>query len=257
MQSISVGGFSSRSQYQFSLQSADIEALRAAGAKVEERMRSIPGILDVSSDQQIKARDAVVEIDRGGRVSLGLTIGDIREHALRRLWHAAGLDHLCAGGHLCGDPRGGQEVRLDRRDAAQADDQSGKRHDDTSRQRRPRRHQAVGALRLAYRPAARRDGLLQSAPGVAFGEAVDRIQAAVAELTCQRPIQTSFQGAAQQFQSTVRNTGLLIFAAILVVYIVLGILYESFIHPLTILSGLPSAGIGALITLDLFGMDCR
>ena len=95
------------------------------------------------------------------------------------------------------------------------------------------------------------------APGVALGEAVERRSRQVAARG--RPagatIATSFEGSAQVFQQAVANQGLLLFAAVLVIYIVLGILYESFIHPLTILSGLPSAGIGALLTLKLFGMD--
>ena len=93
------------------------------------------------------------------------------------------------------------------------------------------------------------------APGVALGEAVKSIQEVAAEVGLPAQIATSFEGSAQVFQQAVANQGMLLFAAVLVIYIILGILYENFIHPLTILSGLPSAGIGALITLMLFGMD--
>jgi len=93
------------------------------------------------------------------------------------------------------------------------------------------------------------------APGVALGEAVKSIQAVAAEVGLPAQIATSFEGSAQVFQQAVANQGMLLFAAVLVIYIILGILYENFVHPLTILSGLPSAGIGALITLMLFGMD--
>jgi len=93
------------------------------------------------------------------------------------------------------------------------------------------------------------------APDVALGQAVSDIQAAAAEISLPVNIGLSFEGSAQVFQQAVANQGLLLFAAVLVIYIILGILYESFIHPLTILSGLPSAGIGALLTLMLFGMD--
>ncbi len=92
-------------------------------------------------------------------------------------------------------------------------------------------------------------------PGTALSEAVDRIQKAAAEIGMPAAITPSFQGSAQLFQAAVANQGLLLFAAVLVIYIVLGVLYESFIHPLTILSGLPTAGIGALLTLQLFGKD--
>ena len=90
---------------------------------------------------------------------------------------------------------------------------------------------------------------------MALGEAVKDIQAVAAEVGLPASIATSFEGSAQVFQQAVANQGMLLFAAVLVIYIILGILYENFIHPLTILSGLPSAGIGALITLQLFGMD--
>jgi HAE1 family hydrophobic/amphiphilic exporter-1 len=92
-------------------------------------------------------------------------------------------------------------------------------------------------------------------PGVALGQAVDEIQKAVRDLRVPATITTSFQGTAQQFQSSMQGLFMLLIMAILVIYIVLGILYESFIHPLTILSGLPAAGAGALITLLLFGVD--
>ena len=93
------------------------------------------------------------------------------------------------------------------------------------------------------------------APGVALGEAVRDISAAAAEIGVPANIAISFEGSAQVFQQAVANQGMLLFAAVLVIYIILGILYESFIHPLTILSGLPSAGIGALAILMLFKMD--
>jgi HAE1 family hydrophobic/amphiphilic exporter-1 len=93
------------------------------------------------------------------------------------------------------------------------------------------------------------------AQGVALGEAVRDIQTAAADIGLPPSVSTSFEGSAQVFQQAVANQGMLLFAAVLVIYIILGILYESFIHPLTILSGLPSAGIGALAILMLFSMD--
>lgn len=92
-------------------------------------------------------------------------------------------------------------------------------------------------------------------PGVSLGEAVDRIKGLEQQLRIPVSLNTSLQGTAQAFQSSQQGLGILLLVAILVVYLVLGILYESFIHPLTILSGLPSAGLGALLTLLLFGVD--
>jgi HAE1 family hydrophobic/amphiphilic exporter-1 len=93
------------------------------------------------------------------------------------------------------------------------------------------------------------------APGVALGQAVGEIEKVVRELRVPATITGNFQGTAQQFQSSMQGLLILLFMAILVIYIVLGILYESFIHPLTILSGLPSAGVGALLTLLIFKVD--
>jgi multidrug efflux pump subunit AcrB len=93
------------------------------------------------------------------------------------------------------------------------------------------------------------------APGIALGQAVDKIQAIIAQLRVPPTVQGSFQGTAQAFQSSLSSTPLLVAAAILVVYIVLGMLYESYIHPITILSALPSAGVGALLALMLLHYD--
>jgi HAE1 family hydrophobic/amphiphilic exporter-1 len=93
------------------------------------------------------------------------------------------------------------------------------------------------------------------APGVALGDAVQSIEQTVRDLRMPATLTTSFQGTAQHFQSSMRGMWMLLILAVVVIYLVLGILYESFIHPLTILSGLPSAGVGALLTLLLFGVD--
>ena len=90
------------------------------------------------------------------------------------------------------------------------------------------------------------------APGVALGQAVDKIQAVMAQLRAPATVEGSFQGTAQAFKASLSSMPLLVAAAILVVYIVLGMLYESYIHPITILSALPSAGVGALLTLMVF-----
>src|SRR5438093_6871764 len=92
-------------------------------------------------------------------------------------------------------------------------------------------------------------------PGRALGPAVDAVEKTLAELHVPATLTANFQGAAQVFQSSLKGLGILLLMSILVIYIILGILYESFIHPLTILSGLPSAGLGALLTLMLFGLD--
>jgi hydrophobe/amphiphile efflux-1 (HAE1) family protein len=255
VQSISVGGFSSRAQYQYSLQSSDIATLRDAATRVEEKMRGIPGIIDVNSDQQIKARDAGIEIDREKASSLGLTISQIRN----TLYAAYGNRQITTiyapedtySVILEADPKFGTTAEMLRKLSIKASDGTLVPLDSVARvEIRP---SALSVSHIGQLPAVTVSFNLTQ--GVSLGEAVERIQTATAELDLPASILTSFQGAAQQFQDTTGNTGLLLFAAILVVYIVLGILYESFIHPLTILSGLPSAGIGALLTLQFFGME--
>jgi HAE1 family hydrophobic/amphiphilic exporter-1 len=93
------------------------------------------------------------------------------------------------------------------------------------------------------------------APGVALGPAVENVNKMLAEIHLPATLNAGFQGAAQVFESSLRGLGILLLMSILVIYIILGILYESFVHPITILSGLPSAGFGALLTLMLFGID--
>jgi HAE1 family hydrophobic/amphiphilic exporter-1 len=93
------------------------------------------------------------------------------------------------------------------------------------------------------------------APGVPLGTAVDAVHKTLAEMHLPATLTANFQGSAQVFQSSIKGMGILLLMSIIVIYIILGILYESFIHPITILSGLPSAGLGALLTLMLFGLD--
>src|SRR5262249_45138015 len=93
------------------------------------------------------------------------------------------------------------------------------------------------------------------APGKSLGPAVSAVEKALLELHVPATLTANFQGSAQVFQSSLKGLGVLLIMSILVIYLILGILYESFIHPLTILSGLPSAGLGALLTLMLFGLD--
>jgi HAE1 family hydrophobic/amphiphilic exporter-1 len=115
---------------------------------------------------------------------------------------------------------------------------------------------AVGPLavnRISQQPAVTFS--FNTAPGVAIGDAVTAVRAAERDVGMPASITSNFSGSAQLFQDALKGQGLLILAAVLVIYIVLGILYESFVHPITILSGLPSAGLGALLALQWFGMD--
>ncbi len=255
VQNISVGGQQTRSQYQYVLQSTDLEALQNFAPKLEAALRRVPGIQDVNSDLALRARSTVVSIDRDAASRLGVSVDQIRS----TLYSAFGSRQVST----IYAPEDTYQVILEA-DPAYLDADSMLRRLTVRTgagtsipldvvARTEEKPAALTVSHLAQLPAVTLSFNLR--PGTALSEAVDRIQKAAAEVGMPAAITPSFQGSAQLFQAAVANQGLLLFAAVLVIYIVLGVLYESFIHPLTILSGLPTAGIGALLTLQLFGKD--
>ncbi len=266
VQSMSFGGGPSRSQYQFTLQSTDLAALREWSPKLVDAMGKIPGVLDVNSDQKLNARTAYVTIDRDAAARLGVNPTAVRNmlysaygtrvvstiYAPQDTYSVileadpkyASLQDLLrklsirAGGAIPSANGAGGSATLVPLDAIAHVDQKAT---------------ALEVNHLGQLPSVTVSFNL--APGVALGDASTRIDQAARNLGMPASITMSFQGTAQLFQAALGNQGLLLTAAVLVVYIVLGILYESFLHPLTILSGLPSAGIGALLALSWYGMD--
>ena len=255
VQSINIGGISSRSQYQFSLQSTDIDQLRDFAVKVEAKMHTLPGVLDVNSDLQIKARDAVVQIDRDAAARLGLTVDQIR-NTLYAAYGTRQVSTIYAPENTyqvileAAAPFGTPAEMLRKLNIRAG---NGKLIPLDSVAHVVETPSAVSLSRIAQLPSVMISFNL--APGVSLSDAVVKINQAATDVGLPSTIITGFQGAAQQFQDSTANLAFLLFAAVLVVYIMLGILYESFIHPLTILSGLPSAGIGALLTLSLAGIE--
>ncbi len=256
IQSINIATTQSRAQYQFGMRSSDLAALREFGPRMEERMRQIPIITDVNSDLQVRARQTSVEIDRDVASRLNLSVDQIR----LLLYSAFGTRQVST----IYAPDDTYQVILEADPKFYADTSEALRRiqirtpsgglvplDTVAK--RVDKATSLTVNHIAQLPAVMISFNL--APGVALGEAVKAIQDVGAEVGLPAQITTSFEGSAQVFQQAVANQGMLLFAAVLVIYIILGILYENFIHPLTILSGLPSAGIGALITLELFGMD--
>ncbi|NJL50335.1 MAG: efflux RND transporter permease subunit, partial [Blastochloris sp.] len=255
VQSISVGAISSRSQYQYTLQSTDLEALRAFAPQLEGRMRQISGVQDVNSDLQIKARAGYITIDRDRAAQLGLNVDQIRS-LFYSAFGSRQVSTIYAPDDtyqviLEADPKYADPGDLLRRLTVRT--ASGATIPLDAVARLDQRPTSLTASHLGQLPAVTISFNLQ--PGVSLGEAVSRIEQATRDIGMPATISTSFQGTAQLFQDALGSQGLLLFAAVIVIYIVLGILYESFIHPLTILSGLPTAGIGALIALSFAGMD--
>jgi multidrug efflux pump subunit AcrB len=255
VQSINIGTTQTRAQYQFGMRSSDLPALREYAPLMEQRMRRIPSIMDVNSDLQVRARSTVIDVDRDTASRLGLSVDQIRL-LLYSAFGSRQISTIYAPDDtyqviLEADPRYADVNDVLRKMQIRTPTGSLVPLDTVAK--RSDKPTSLTVNHIAQLPSVINSFNL--APGVALGQAVADIQAAAAEIGLPANIATSFEGSAQVFQQAVANQGMLLFAAVLVIYIILGILYESFIHPLTILSGLPSAGIGALLILMLFGMD--
>jgi HAE1 family hydrophobic/amphiphilic exporter-1 len=251
---VRIGGMMTRSLYQFTLQGPDIAQLYRVGADFEQRMRAIPELVDVTSDLQLNNPQVTVNIDRDVASTLNIT-ADLIENAL---YDAYGSKQVSTIYTSTDD----YYVILEVLPQYQRDPNAlGLLYVKSSAGRLVPLNEVaslrtgVGPLTVAHYgqlPAVTVSFNLQ--PGVSLGQAVDSIQK-VARESLPAGISTTFQGAAAAYQSSLQGIGVLLVMAILVIYMVLGILYESFIHPITILSGLPSAGLGALITLLLFKQE--
>ncbi len=252
---VNVGGQLTKGLYQYTLLGADTTELYRWAGEMEQRLRRIPGLRDVNSTLELASPEVVVDIDREKAAAVGLTTGQI-ENALFDAYGSRQVSTLYT-------PSNEYEVILELEPAYQRDPAALSllwiRSSGGSlvplgsvATLRP----SVGPLSVTHvgqLPAVTLSFNLE--PGVPLGDAVSRIQAAQRQAGLPATLSTSFQGAAEAFQSSVAGLGLLLLIAVLVIYLVLGILYESFIHPLTILSGLPSAGVGGLLTLLLFGRE--
>ena len=251
---IRIGGMLTKSQYQFTLQSPDTDQLYTSAQHLEDRLQQVPVLQDVTSDLQLKNPQLKVQIFRDRASALGITAGQV-EDALNSSYGARQISTIYA-------PNNAYRVILELADEYQMDpaalsklyvrSSSGALVPLSVLARLTRTTGPLTVNHLGQLPAVTIS--FNPKPGVALGQAVEQV-ASIARDTLPSSITTTFLGTAQAFQSSVRGLGLLLLAAILVIYIVLGILYESFIHPLTILSGLPSAGFGALLTLMLFKME--
>ena len=251
---INLGGGGNRPIYQFTLQDADTAELYRWAPVLEERVRSIPGLLDVNSDLRLNTPQVSVEMDRDKVSALGLSANQV-EDALRNAYAQRQVTQIFA-------PSNQYPVILRVAPEFQSDPSAMSLLHVRSNSGRLIPLESVARLQTTVGPfQVNHFGQLPSvnisfnlAPGVALGDAVARIQAAAAE-TVPATVTLTFQGAAQAFQESLRGLGLVLLMAIVVIYIVLGVLYESFTHPLTILSGLPAAGLGALLTLMIFDVD--
>jgi HAE1 family hydrophobic/amphiphilic exporter-1 len=251
---IRIGGVLSKSQYQYTLQSPDTDELYRDAPRLEAKLRELPQLQDVTSDLQIKNPQVSLALDRDKAAALGLDAQKI-ENALAMAYSTLQISTILA-------PTNQYQVIIGLLPEYQMDpaalamlyirSSSGNLVPLSVVTR-----QAVGTGPLLVNHLGQLPAVTISfnlRPDVSLSEAVALVDRASRE-TLPANVTTSFQGAAQAFQSSTQGLFLLLIIAIFVIYIVLGILYESFIHPLTILSGLPAAGVGALATLLLFGKE--
>jgi hydrophobic/amphiphilic exporter-1 (mainly G- bacteria), HAE1 family len=251
---IRIGGQLSKSLYQFTLQSPDFDELYEYAPKLEAAVRELPGLQDVTSDLLIKNPQVSVDIDRDKASSLGVSAEQV-EDALYYAYGSRQVSTIFA-------PNNSYQVILELDPQYQRDPAAlsmlyvrSSNNDLVPLDAVARIEPGLGPLTVTH------TGQLPSvtisfnlAPGYAIGDATSAIQK-IARNMLPETITTNFQGQAEAFQSSNAGLGLLLFMAILVIYMVLGILYESFIHPITILTALPFAGLGALLTLYVFGSE--
>jgi hydrophobe/amphiphile efflux-1 (HAE1) family protein len=254
-QDVSVGGRLGRTQYQYTLTDTDANELNHWAPVVEQAMAKLPELQDLASDQQIAGPHVAIEVDRDAASRLGISASLIDE----TLYDAFGQRQIATIYMSTNQYKLILEVKPEFQDDPNALSKlyvvsptgaqvplSTFAHFTSKVEPLSLNHQGqFPAVTLSF----------NLAPGVALGQAVERIQAVQRQLNLPPTIDGSFQGTAQAFQASLSSTPLLVAAAILVVYIVLGMLYESYIHPITILSALPSAGVGALLALMLLHYD--
>jgi len=252
---IRIGGQVTKSTYQYTLQGTDTAELYDWAPKIEERLRALPGLVDVTSDLQITKPMVMVQIDRNKASALGVSAQAI-ESTLYDAYGSRQVSTIFA-------PTNQYWVVMELEPRYQRDAAALSLLYVRSSTGALVPLSTVATLTPAVGPLAINHlGQLAAVtisfdlqPGVALGDAIKEINKATAQMQLPATITGMYQGTAQAFQSSLRGMGILLVLAIFVIYLVLGILYESFIHPLTILSGLPTAGFGALITLWLFGID--
>jgi HAE1 family hydrophobic/amphiphilic exporter-1 len=249
---IRIGGNLTKGLYQYTLQDGDLAELYHWAPIVFEKLRAVPGFLDVNSDLQITSPQVMVAIDRDRASSLGVTAAQI-ETALGTAFGSKQVSTIYT-------PSNQYWVILEVQPEYQRDPAALSRLFVRSGTGRLVPLDAVATLNRTLGPlTVNHLGQLPAVtisfnlrPGVSVGEAVSAVKEVERDLRLPATVATSFQGTAQAFQDSLKGLGLLLAVAILVIYLVLGILYESFLHPLTILSGLPAAGVGALLTLLIF-----
>jgi multidrug efflux pump len=255
VQDLSIESTVSRTQYQFSVESANPDDLTLWVGRLVDRLRGLPALADVASDLQNEGLQAYLEIDRDTTARLGVTVAAI-DNALYNAFGQRLVSTIFTQANqyrVVLEAPPGLQRSLTALDNIYVTSTTGAQVRLMAVATVNERHAALSINHAAQFPAATISFNL--APGYSLGDAVKAIEQAKYDLGLPASILTSFQGAALAFSASLTNTLFLIIAAVVTMYIVLGVLYESYIHPITILSTLPSAGVGALLALQLAGTD--
>jgi hydrophobe/amphiphile efflux-1 (HAE1) family protein len=252
---ITLGQNEGRSQYSVALQDADVEALYKWAPMVEAKLHSIPQLRNIYSDLRLSSPRLNVDIDRNRALALGVT-PDAIANTLYDAYGNRRVTTITAAANQ-------YDVLLEVPPEYQRDPSALNKLYIRSNQGKMVPLAAVTDLKQTVAPlSVNHIGQLPAVnfqfdlkPGVALSEATKLVDEAAHQIGLPDTMSFSYQGTAAAFQNSLRGLGILLIIAVLVIYLVLGVLYESFIHPITILSGLPAAGLGALLTLLLFGHD--
>jgi HAE1 family hydrophobic/amphiphilic exporter-1 len=280
VQNINITGRISKSEFQYTLQSSDTETLYRVGPEMLEKVSKLPGLRDVTGDLYVKNPQMTLQIDREAAAVYGVSIDQVRQELYNCFGarqvatiYTASNDYqviLECDKSIQVDPTGLSKLYLKTNLNGQATGGGlvapavGSGVNGATTPTGPvipmsavtKLEPTVGALQVNHQ--GQQPSMTISfnlAPGYALGDAVDAIRQIERETNLPASIVSGFQGAAQVFQDSLKGQGVLVLAAVFASFVVLGILYESFIHPITIISGLPSAGVGALIVLMMFKMD--
>ena len=255
VQNLRLGGRASKARYQYTLQSVSAGAMGEWAARLMERLRADPAFRDVTSDSQNRGLQATLDIDRDKAGVLGVAVGDLRT-ALYNAYGDRQIGSIYAASNT-------YQVILSAADDDRRFEQDMAKLSVRNKAGALVPLTAFATVRRTVGPTAvNHQGQLQAvtvsfnlAPGVPLGDATAKIDRFTAEMKMPPSIITSYGGDAAVFQSSQGSQAVLLVLAVLVIYVLLGVLYESYIHPITILAGLPSAAVGALLSLRLFGFD--
>jgi multidrug efflux pump len=255
VQDINVGGRFSGAQYQYTLQADNLTDLVGWAPRLMDRMKQIPNLRDVNTDQQLNGLQAQLVIDRDTSGRLGVPVSEI-DNTLNDAFGQRQVSNIYKGinqyhvvlevePQYLRDPETLKNIYA-ASNTGKLIPLSSFSHFEPAKSALTVNHQGIfPAITLSF----------NLAPGASLGPAVEQIEQVKAEMRMPPTVHGTFQGTAQAFQDSLASEGLLILSALAAVYIVLGILYESYIHPITILSTLPSAGIGALLAIRLINAD--